>query len=355
MSPARSAPALLALALSACAASPRPTPPPPTACTGDSTLPAARERAVLAGAHWLAAYLADPAHLADLGSDGPAIFLELGETSPSPAVREVALAEARRLAALLLPRLVAPGALADRDELFHAVSLLADAEALGIAPEALGERVRAGLAAWAAPAAFYGAATDTPAALSADALFYAFVNAYGVDKLALDHPWAAPARALDRLLPFVRDRPYVAWAADGPAYARFWDDFYLATHVFFVLGDYGRLRVDPRRAPAVWDYLRAQLPAAMALRSVDLVAELVEVWRLAGHTEGDDPLLCEGAHFLVAAQHDDGSWGDWRHEERPYFAAHPTWTAVHALRDRRPLGDTLFARRLAAILSTPPR
>jgi hypothetical protein len=302
----------------------RPYVPTQEPCVEDAAFAAARERAVLAGTRWMAAFLRPPERLRAVAADAPSIFLELGERATSAAVRTESLPVARELTSRLLAWYLAHPHL-DREALFHAISLLGDARALGVRARPLVDRVRSTLATLPT-SALYGAPLADLSRLSESALYSVMIDVYTLERASAAYPDLSPRISLRELLGYIVHRPFVAGSQN---------DLYLATHVFYVLSDYGRLRPHPDQAPAVYRYLRAEFDPLLRAGDVDLVAELVEVFRMMGFEADRDRMVCQGTRFLLEAQRADGSFGDWQSERDAYDAIHPAWTAVHALRDRR--------------------
>ena len=83
-------------------------------------------------------------------------------------------------------------------------------------------------------------------------------------------------------------------------------------------------------------------PNASVYVDVDGVAEIVDVLRGAGLTEGSDPMVCEGTLYMLSQQRKNGSWpavlpGEETRNEKAldvYHRVHPTWVCTQALRDR---------------------
>jgi hypothetical protein len=125
----------------------------------------------------------------------------------------------------------------------------------------------------------------------------------------------------------------VAYAEDrSTEHGLFFDHAYLATHIGFILNDYGRIRLRWGAFAWVERYLRDHGEGFLELGDVELSGELSD---------------------LLRSQAADGSWGPWRKEENPYDAVHHTWTAVHGLRERTFLEGTAYETRLREILGAP--
>jgi hypothetical protein len=157
----------------------------------------------------------------------------------------------------------------------------------------------------------------TPQDVWYDALITAYVGQRSGVRLG-----AAYADVL-RWLPALR--PYAA----DPASEEFYDDVYAVTHVVYTLNDYGRYRLDPRRLPAEFAFLRAHVHEAVRRGDADMLGEFLDSLRAFGLDEAD-PEIRAGVEYLLAHQNPDGSWGDPAARDI-YLRYHPTWNAVAAL------------------------
>ncbi len=313
----------------------------------------ARQEAVRRGTKYLKIFFEGEEKRAALGTDAVSIFLELGETAADPEVRENALREARRLAAPLVRSYVKQGGLDAHESLLGALSLLPDSSPLHLSKKSslrLVSSVVSRLSGRDPGGAYLGAHID-PAhldALDGDALFNLLVDAYTVERARLAFPsLPAPAPGLGDVLRFALAKPYAALGPgdDGE------DDFYLATHVAYVLSDYSRFRLDPGLLGPIPAYLRAQVPAVLASRDTEAAAEIDDVLRQTGETDADDD-VCRLTRLLLETQRPDGSW-ERADPEDAYDVVHPAWVAVHALRERVFLPDGSWARRVRALLAAP--
>jgi hypothetical protein len=128
------------------------------------------------------------------------------------------------------------------------------------------------------------------------------------------------------------------------------DDFYLATHVAYVLSDYSRIRLRRGDLGALLPYLRGQVPYALASRDPEAAAEIADVLRQTGASDADFD-VCRLTRLLLGAQRADGSWARAEAEDT-YDAIHPTWVAVHALRERVFLPGGAWAAHVQMLLAT---
>jgi hypothetical protein len=314
-----------------------------------------RERAVWQGARWMARYLRQRGRFRAVGGDSVDIFVELGLTAASPRLREMARREARYFARRLVRGYLRPGGLTDRQDWLDAVSILSEAEYLGIDARRLLPKVMRRFRHFAGATAIYDLDVSRLERANEEQVFSLLLDAYALERAALRLPGRFPVSfGLREVLAFLARRPLVTYAEDRSSERQlFFDHAYLATHIGFILNDYGRIRL--RWGPFAWveRYLRDHGERFLELGDVELSGELSDLLRSAGRTEVDDPLLCAGTRFLLRSQAADGSWGPWREEDDPYDVVHYTWTAVHGLRERIFLEGTSYERRLHEILDTP--
>lgn len=149
----------------------------------------------------------------------------------------------------------------------------------------------------------------------------------------------------------------------GPPYDsdyKFHDSFYMATHVVFAISAYSAIKTNPKDVPWLFDYcrrsalywvkqawMRSSGRQSDRLVDIDGLAEVVDVMRGCGQTDGGDTLLCSATLVLLELQRPDGSWPYWILSQEGgdlvavepaecsfYNKVHPTWTAVQSLRDR---------------------
>ena len=315
---------------------------------------ARRDAAVLRGMAWMEAFLAREGHLDELALDAVYIFLELSASSSNAEIRTRARAAARRYAAHVAKGLLAEERDKPRDnwDVADLLDLLAEAGPLGLDRRQLGEHAAKGLELYGTFEALHGTAFKDLAGASEADLFDTVMSVYSAAKAEAACGEAFAVRpGLAEVLTFLKGRPLVAAADDtSKDKALFQDHAYLATHTAYILSNYGRLRLRWDDAPRVYRYLRANFNAVLADKDIELVAEIVDVFRSLGRGEADDADVLAGTEFLLGCQNEDGSWGPWPDEEDPYDAIHYTWCAVGALRGRVFLRNTPYGRYLRRVL-----
>ena len=336
-----------AAALGGCAATARQA--------GPADVSAARcDRAVMRGMGWMETFLAKGTNLDDVGLDGVYIFLEIAASSPNPRIRTKAQAVARKYAKHAVKKLLADDTEPmDNGDLVDLVDLLSEAEPLGLDSRWLRARAVEALKDYRSFKALHGVAFRKLSTASEDDVFDTMMSVYS---LAKAHAACGEAFAvkpgLTKMLAFVKTRDFIS-AVDDTSEGKdtFQDHAYLATHVAYILSNYGRLRLRRTDAPWVYRYLRANFDVVLADKDIELVGEFVDVFRSLGYSEDDDADVRAGTAFLLDSQNEDGSWGPWRKEEDPYDAIHYTWCAVSGLRRRQFLRGTAYERYLANVLN----
>lgn len=106
----------------------------------------------------------------------------------------------------------------------------------------------------------------------------------------------------------------------------------LATHVIYVLSDYGRLRLDPMRFRPEIDLLLEDIDVFIADEDPEGVAECIDCLRILGWPTVADPLP-RGLRALLRWQASNGSWCPEGGDEYDHY--HATWCAIDALRGYR--------------------
>ncbi|MCA9521108.1 MAG: hypothetical protein KC609_09050 [Myxococcales bacterium] len=311
-----------------------------------------RREAVRRGVRWLRWYVARHWSYRELGNNAVYIFRELAETTADDVVRRICYPVARRLALRMKAYYLGRGRIDERDDLLEAIDLLTFHRVLHFDPQPLLDRVLARFSRYRTAEALYDVDLDRLDRLDDDDLFDLLINTYVLEKAWLTlSPQLATDFHLGQLIRFLRQRPYVEHDKDtSDDQDHFYADAYLATHVAFVFTNYGVAPLRRADVPRVYPFLRRSFPILLAAKHIELVAELLDVYRSMGRSERNDGQVERGTRFLLRTQASDGSWGPWRKEKSRYDAVHYTWAAVHGLRDRTLRRDTRYERHLERLL-----
>jgi phosphatidate cytidylyltransferase len=160
-------------------------------------------------------------------------------------------------------------------------------------------------------------------AVFTDALIHTYTgDQYGVP---LGGRYADVLRWLPSMRPYPRRGTGHAW--------EYFDAIYAVTHVVYTYNGYNVKRISPRCFPEEFEYLKSNLPAALADKDPEILGEFLDSLRAFGLTESD-PLIRQGIDQLLASQNPDGSWGD-PTDLDPYDRYHTTWAGVGGIQDYR--------------------
>jgi hypothetical protein len=124
---------------------------------------------------------------------------------------------------------------------------------------------------------------------------------------------------------------------------------FAATHVVYTLNNYGTYKLSPRWLPREFSFLKANVETACNQGDSELLGELLDSLKAFG-LPASDPLIQRGTSYLLAAQNEDGSWGDTA-EENIRTRFHATWTAVDGLRTFAWRGERLSQPQLKSMLN----
>ncbi len=126
------------------------------------------------------------------------------------------------------------------------------------------------------------------------------------------------------------------------------DAIYAVTHIVYTLNGYGTYRLRGGWLPREFAFLKANVASACERKDPEILGELLDSLKAFG-LGARHPLIMHGTKFLLAAQNEDGSWGD-RDEENIRTRCHTTWTAIDGLRSYAWRGERLRYSELKSIL-----
>ena len=129
--------------------------------------------------------------------------------------------------------------------------------------------------------------------------------------------------------------------------SEFYDIVYAVTHVVYTLNDYSVYKLSPALLRQEFEFLKASLKDAIAIKDPDMLGEFMDTLRSFGLTE-DDPLIQTGMEYLLSHQNRDGSWGDKR------LRYHATWTAMDGLSEYAWSDEGLSFPELRPLLENGP-
>ena len=128
------------------------------------------------------------------------------------------------------------------------------------------------------------------------------------------------------------------------------DAIYAVTHVVYTLNDYGTYQLSPRWLPREFAFLKTNVKSACTRDDPEILGELLDSLQAFGLT-ATHPLIEHGTKFLLAAQNNDGSWGD-TSEKNIRTRCHTTWTAIDGLRAYSWRGERLSRPAVKAGFTT---
>jgi hypothetical protein len=132
-------------------------------------------------------------------------------------------------------------------------------------------------------------------------------------------------------------RPYRASPNDEGE--EFHDTVYAITHIVYTLNNYSQYKLSPRLLPQEFEFLKANLKAAIDEDDADMLGEFMDSLRAFGLTT-NDPSIRAGMEYYLSHQNRDGSWGD-VNEKDIYMRYHPTWNAIAGLSEYAWQGEGL--------------
>jgi len=297
-----------------------------------------KERAILAGMHWLLGFADDDANFTDVFTDLVLALHELTYTKLSSIRAELG----RELVVISLLR-----ALPKLNELFEPteagrwdfISLL---PMLNDYPE-LEPGYHEFYQKW------FSGLRDTsyqhPDGSFADALQaqdYAVIGDYLIDVSFLHYYLQQVSNSSLRLPPdtfpeLLQQLTQFDYALPPPEQVDdYFDLAYLATHVILVKTNYGELELtkdDPNTERVAQYFDKTYRRVRFELGDLDLLAEYLQCLRLLSGS-AQDPRIPELEAFILSLQRSDGSWG--RRDDfsgDPYEQFHPTWAVLSALNE----------------------
>ncbi len=311
-----------------------------------------RDRAILKGMRWMRRYIERHWSYDALGLDAVYIFMELAQTSRNPLIRHRAQRYTHLLAQRMNRYFLRPKVYSKFSNLFDILDLLAEAPQLHFRAAPLFRVARKEFRKIKSDRKLYQTDLQLLSSLTSDDLFDLLINAYILTKVNLRYPRQFPSKfTLYHVLKFLKTYHFTSYEEDPtPDKEHFSEDAFLATHIAYVINNYGRLALKRQDLPVVYPYLRKNFEAILKDGDGEIIAEMIDVFRSMGFDETNDKMVRKGTLFLLRKQHHDGSWGQWRKEKDPYDAIHETWCAVLGLRERFFLKKTKYARKISAIL-----
>ncbi len=156
-----------------------------------------------------------------------------------------------------------------------------------------------------------------------DVWYDALITAYVAERSGIN--LGARYQDVLRWLPTLR--PYRASPEDVGE--EFHDTVYAITHIVYTLNNYSQYKLSRQLLPQEFEFLKANLKAAIADNDADMLGEFMDSLRAFGLTTGD-PAIRAGMEYYLSHQNRDGSWGDEK-EKDIYMRYHPTWNAIAGL------------------------
>ena len=336
------------------------TPAPATRCLpeeADARL-IARERAISRGMDWMERFLGKGDNGRVLAADSVSIFTDLAAPVRPGALRERALALARKYARVAHAELFGSGpeGLDDVSDFHEGLWLLAEADLLALPKASMLAALRARFARFRGADDAYDVAVSRLRTLGEEPLYQSLLAAFTFERVRALYPNDFRVSfGLADLMPYLWTRKYITRAEDDEDGHLYNDHLMLATHIGYVLSEYTRVTLPKHWLGPLYDYLRREYPNAVALGDPEYVSEIVDVLRATGLREEDDPIVCDGTLWMLARQRPDGSWVGAEEPQDAYDSIHPTWTVVHALRGLVPDDTRPYAKHIRAVVAAARR
>jgi hypothetical protein len=289
-----------------------------------------RDLAVRRGIQFIYSIAKTPRYFAENGEDLLWCLYTMTVVPADPQVRALTKPLARQTA-LEWRRLhpVLPAGATPDDLVFFATGAYA-ANHLGVRTPGLKEQMRKAAAKFSAQDFLLfdprrGPPVDLPNHLRYDIWCDALLTAFAGDSYGLT--FGAPFPEVVKWLPAMRPYPPPTTPAE------FYPVFYSITHLIYTVNQYSVFSLDPDCFRPEFEFLKTNLPEAIALHDPETMGEFLDTLRSLGLTN-HDPTMQKGVDFVLATQNADGSWGK-PDEKDIYTRYHATWTAVDGLLEYR--------------------
>ncbi len=320
----------------------------------DSTVPLIekRDQAAVRGIRWMDEFLRDDAHFRAMPFEAYHFFFVCAGTSAHPEIKDMTGKMARQYEARLKDLVLQMEEPLDRHVFLQLLELITKPDANASNDAALIAKAQRSFPAESGDANIYGRDLNDLDQAELIDVFYVLLHAYFLEKADVAYPGKFPVsyRLLD-ILRYLKTKPLANFAEDSADPSQAMQSVFLATHIAYVMSDYSRLKLDEEDAPWLYEYLRKNFQGAMQSGVVDVVAEIVDVFRSLGYTEKNSDIVRTGTEFLLERQNEDGSWGEVNVDEQSaYDNMHPTSSAIWALRGRSFVTGTPYSKRLKSIL-----
>jgi hypothetical protein len=128
----------------------------------------------------------------------------------------------------------------------------------------------------------------------------------------------------------------------------FHDTVYAITHIVYTLNNYSQYKLSPQLLPQEFEFLKANLKAAIDDNDADMLGEFMDSLRAFGLTT-DDASIRAGMEYYLSHQNRDGSWGNFD-EKDIYLRYHPTWNAIAGLSEYAWAGEGLSFPQVKPLL-----
>ncbi|MBN2354458.1 hypothetical protein JXO59_00010 [candidate division KSB1 bacterium] len=311
-----------------------------------------RDQAAIRGIRWMDDFLRDDEHFRTMPFEAYHFFFVCAGTSTHPEIAAMAGKMARQYEPRLKDLVLQMEEPLDRHVFLQLLELITKPDANASNDAALIAKAQRSFPENNDDTNIYGRELDHLDQEELIDIFYVLLHAYFLEKADVAYPGQFPVsyRLLD-ILRYLKTKPLENFTKDAADPSQAMQGVFLTTHIAYVMSDYSRLKLHEEDAPWLYEYLRKNFHGAMQSGVVDVVAEIVDVFRSLGYTEENSDIVRTGTEFLLERQNEDGSWGEVNVEEQSaYDNMHPTSSAIWALRDRSFLTGTPYSKRIQRIL-----